>query len=163
MKRKIMAILVMTLLIATALPAIGMTIKKIGNDNSPPLQNGPVDQQQTTHCGVGMQMRPPYLGAQSFKPSMENLTNVQLWFFKAGTPPDDIEITVSIRDALNGTDLTAKTINADDVGITGSGTWVYFNFDDIIVIPEETYYIVCIGSDGSDQNCYCWLFDIDDK
>ena len=108
-------------------------------------------------------MRPPNLGAQSFKPSKENLTNVQLWLFKAGTPPDDVEITVSIRDALNGTDLTAKTINADDVGIPGSGKWVHFNFDDITVIPEETYYIVCIGSDGSDQNCYCWLFDFDDK
>ena len=163
MKGKIIAILVMMLLIATALPAIGVTIKSIGNENSPSLPNGAVDQEQTTHCSVGMQMRPPHIGAQSFKPTKEPLFNVQLWLFKAGTPPDSVEITVSIRDDLDGEDLTTKTINTDEVEIKDSGTWAWFNFDDITVIPEETYYIVCRGSAGSDQNCYCWLFDINDK
>lgn len=162
MKVKIICIFIMTLLIATALPAFG-AIKTIGNDNSLPIQNGPVDQKQTTHCGTGTQLRPPFMSAQSFKPTKENLTAVQIWLFKNHEPVPGIEITVSIREALNGTDLTVKTINADDVGIEGTGTWVFFNFEDITVIPEETYYIVCRGSYGSSLNNYCWLFDVDDK
>jgi hypothetical protein len=163
MKAKIIAILVMMLLIATALPAIGVTIKK-GNENSLPLSNGSVDQKQTTSDGWGEGLHPPYVSAQSFKPAMENLTAVQLWFFKHANPPAGVRITVSIRDSLNGSDLTAKTINADDVGIQGHpGTWVFFNFEDITVIPEETYYIVCSGSKGDANGCYCWLFDLNDK
>jgi hypothetical protein len=163
MKPKIICILLTGLLIATTLPAIGVTIKTIGNDNSPPVPNGAVDQEQTSHGGSGMNLRPGIHLAQSFKPSKENLTNVQLWLFKYGDPPAGVEITVYIRTALDGDELTAKTINADDVGIAGSGTWVPFNFDDIIVTPEGTYYIVCIASDGAVENCYCWLFDIGDK
>ena len=163
MYKKLVGILVMMLLITTALPAVGITNIKIVDENPLPLQNGAIDQEQTTHCGTGMQLRPPLTMAQSFKPSIENLTSVRLCLFKGGTPPDGVEITVSIRDALNGTDLTSKTINTDEVEIKKSATWVNFDFDDIKVTPEETYYIVCIGSDGSDQNCYCWLFDIGDK
>ena len=162
MKAKLIAILVMTLLIATALPAVSVTIKKIENDDPPALQNGAVDQEQTTHGGYGFVLEPEIWFAQGFKPTQEPLTNVQLYLFKYGDPPAGIEITVSIRDEINGSDLTTKTINADDVGITGSPTWVFFNFEDITLIPEETYYIVCRGSDGSDQNAYCWLFDVDD-
>jgi len=163
MKAKIIAIIIMTLLIATALSAIGVTIKTIGNENSTPLSNGSVDQEQTTSDGWGEGLHPPFVIAQSFKPAMENLTAVQLWFFKHLNPPAGVEITVSIRDSLNGSDLTAKTINADNVGIKKSGTWVFFNFEDITVIPEETYYIVCSGSKGDANGCYCWYFDLNDK
>ena len=163
MKAKIICIIVMTLLITTALPTIGVTINKIGNENPPPLQNGAVDQEQTIDCNYGMVISPPELNAQSFKPTRENLTLVQLKLFKHGTPPANVEITVTIRNDLNGTDLTSKTINADKAGIKASGTWVYFDFNDITVIPEETYYIVCYANDGElEGNCYCWLFGLND-
>ena len=64
-----------------------------------------------------------------------------------------------IRDDLNGNDLTAKTISADQ--ISKKKKWVSFDFDDITVTPEETYYIVCRSTGGDADNAYCWLFDYD--
>ena len=163
MYKKLVGFLVMTLLIATALPVLGITNIKIIDVTPSPLQNGSVDQELTTTCGYGMILSPPFINAQSFKPSKDSLTSVELWFFKSGNPPNGVEITVGIRDDLDGSDLTAKTINADDVGIAGN-TWVKFDFDDIAVIPEETYYIVCYADGGgTGGNCYCWLFDLGDK
>ena len=162
MKAKIIAIFVMTLLITTAISAIGVTIEKIEKIEPSESKNGGVDQEQTEHCGYGMIISPPYMTSQSFKPSVEELKGVQLYLFKYSNPPAGVEITVSIRDALDGVDLTSKTINADDENIKASGTWVFFNFDDITVIPEETYYINCYANGGgATSNCYCWLFDND--
>ncbi|KYK21128.1 hypothetical protein AYK21_05195 [Thermoplasmatales archaeon SG8-52-2] len=163
MYKKIIGILVMTLLIISSVNVLGMANKKIFEKTPLPLQNGSVDQELTTSCGYGMILSPPFINAQGFKPTKESLTSVELWFFKSGNPPTGVEITVGIRVDLYGSDLTAKTINADDVGI-GGATWVKFNFDDITIIPEETYYIVCYADGGGTEgNCYCWLFDIGDK
>ena len=39
-----------------------------------------------------------------------------------------------------------------------------FDFDDITVTPEETYYIMCYASDGGSMgDCYCWFFDVGNK
>ena len=161
MKGKIICILVISLLITTTSPAISVKIKKLVNENPPPIQNGAIDQEQTTNSGYGMIISTPLMMAQSFMPSIENLTAVQLWLFKFGSPPNGVEITVSIRKEKNGPDLTTKTINANTAGITDSPTWVWFDFDDITVMPEETYYITCYASGGGlTKNCYCWLFNI---
>jgi len=77
--------------------------------------------------------------------------------FKSDSPPSGVKITVSIRDSLNGNDLTVATVNADP--ISASGTWVLFDFKDISVTPENTYYIVCRSSGGSGSNIYCWFFN----
>jgi hypothetical protein len=159
MYKKIIGILVMMLLITTALPAVGLTIEKVEIENSSTLQNGPIDQEQTSHCGSGFPLSPPYWQAQEFKPTKEDLKLVKLYFFKYETPPDGVQITIIIRDSLNGSDLTTITINADDAGIKSSGTWVSFDFSDITVIPETTYYIICYADGGDQANAYCWLFD----
>jgi len=162
MKTKIICILIITILITTALPTLGVKLSQTEYEKPPALQNGGVDQEQTTHSGYGMVLSPPEINAQSFKPTKENLTNVQLWIFKYSNPPAGVEITVSIRDDLEGADLTTATVNADDVGIKRDGTWVMFDINDIIVTPEETYYIVCYASDGGiEGNCYCWFFGFD--
>ena len=106
-----------------------------------------------------MTIYPPYWVAQEFKPTKNELTAVALEFFKAGNPPAGLEITVSIRESLNGNDLTELiTVNADH--IKSRGTWVLFDFQDITVTPENTYYIVCRGGGGIMGDCYCWLFDV---
>ena len=167
MKTKIVGILVCTLLIATALPAVG-TMNKIDdklNDASVNEGSGSprwfwnVDQQQTSSSGWGFTIQPPYWYAQSFKPTKEKLTAVQLYMFKHDDPPAGIEITVSIRDDLNGSDLTITTINADE--ITKRPRWIWFNFPDIDTTPEQTYYIVCRSDGGVGNDTYCWLFDFD--
>ena len=172
MKKKIIGIFVCTLLIVTTFPVIGMEIDKkivntsIGNLNEEiytilDLQPLPlawwmgVDQKQDGHCGIGFNIRPPYWHAQEFKPSKEKLIGVELWFFKHDNPPAGLEITVSIRDSLNGNDLTAATVEADP--IQSKATWVLIDFDDITVTPGDTYYIVCRGGGGDDTNVYCWI------
>jgi hypothetical protein len=158
MKTKIICIFVMALLITVTLPAMGVNIRNVGNENPPALPNNGVDQEQTNDSNWGQALCRPYWLAQSFKPSKENLTSVQLFLFKYGDPPAGTEITVSIKNALNGTDLTAKTVNADK--IKKAGTWVLFDFENIIVIPEKTYYIVCYSNQGTLQDTYCWIFGL---
>jgi hypothetical protein len=120
------------------------------------------DQYQTDNVPYGFVLSPKYHIAQEFKPTKEDLTAVALNFFQLNAP-SNVEITVSIRETLNGINLTTKIVNADDKQITDSGTWVMFDFDDIIITPEESYYIVCYASDGEMGFSYLWLFDVDDK
>lgn len=174
-RKKIVGILVCTLLIATTFPAVGMEInnefvtndfedsnKEISFEINPPQVPsiiGHIDQNQTENCGMGFTITPPFWMAQEFKPSMEKLIGVELWMFKSdNNPPAGLKITVSIRDSLNGNDLTVTTVNADP--ISASGTWVLFDFKDISVTPENTYYIVCRGGGGDGTNIYCWFFNI---
>ncbi len=159
MYKKLVGILVCMLLIATALPAVGtMTEKDISIYNSPvtfqPLDRG-LDQQQTHQDGAGFLIIPSQWLAQGFKPTVEKLAAVQLYIFKHGSPPAGIEITVSIRDSLNGSDLVVTTVSADQIE---DWKWVTFNFPEINITPEEQYYIVCRSDGGSGDNVYCWFY-----
>jgi len=92
--------------------------------------------------------------AQSFKPTLGTLTRVELYIGKKGVPPDDIE--VSIRDSLTGVALTKISKSAGD--ISSIMDWVEFDFDDISVTPDTSYYIVVNTSGGNNFNGYRWGF-----
>jgi hypothetical protein len=77
--------------------------------------------------------------AQSFKPSMTPLIKVDLALGKASSTI--MPVIVSIRNDLEGNDLTSITVPADQIP-TEVISWYSFDFPDIIVIPENTYYIV---------------------
>jgi hypothetical protein len=174
--KKIVGILVMMLLIASALHATGMDIKTnvehqnnanitpitkdLKNDVPPAWLEG-ADQKQTEHNNYGFTIMPPILHAQEFKPTVDKLTAVALYMFKYQNPPSGLQITVSIREELNGSDLTSRTINANM--IKADSSWYMFDFEDITVTPEDTYYIMCYGGGGDAQNAYCWLFAGDNK
>ena len=173
MKTKIVGIFIVTLLIATTIPVIGINENGSNSISStftgidrnefepqdvPPAWLEGADQYQTDDYAYGMAISPLDHVAQEFKPTKEDLTAVALFFFNMDAP-SNIDITVSIRDSLDGVDLTTKTISADDKKIS----WVMFDFDDITIIPEETYYIVCYASDGVIYNSYCWYFDVGNK
>jgi hypothetical protein len=115
-----------------------------------------VDQQQTGNCGYGWNVYDPIWLAQGFTPTLPMLTKVELSLFLAGSPPDNVQITVSIRDSLYGNDLTSATIDGTEV--SSVATWIEFNFSDIEVTPGHTYYILCRANGGSQGNCYCWVF-----
>jgi len=164
MNRKIIGIFVVTLMIGTALPALGTMNRSIDStcinkniDFQPYQQNG-VDQEQTSQCGSGYNIVPSQWLAQGFKPSVAKLTAVQLYIFKHDSPPDGILITVSIRDSLDGSDLTVISANADQIE---DYKWVSFDFPDIDVTPENTYYIVCRSNGGGGDNFYCWFYEND--
>jgi hypothetical protein len=52
------------------------------------------------------------------------------------------EIILSIRSDINGMDLTKIAVNGSNIS-TELFEWTEFDFTDINVTPEETYYIVC--------------------
>ena len=173
MYKKLIGIVVFGLLIASAFQVTGIQINnEIENDSNiafvnpnklkDPLANWleGSDQKQTEHDGYGFQVRTPFVHAQEFKPTKDKCTAVALEMFKYGSPPEGKQITVSIRDSLNGSDLTSKIRDADDIT---KGKWYLFDFEDIDVIPEETYYIVCSGAEGDDTNAFCWSFGSGNK
>ena len=86
----------------------------------------------------GIAVGSPDLLAQSFKPSENMLTRVELLVCKIGTPTDNLSI--SIRSSLNGTDITSVTVLPQD--IPTDKDWVEFDFQGISVDIGQTYYIV---------------------
>jgi len=91
---------------------------------------------------------------QSFKPSLDTLSKVELLIGKSGAPPGDI--VVSIRSSLTGGDLGSVALSSGSVP-TGVD-WVEFDFDDIDVTPGNTYYIVVHTSGGTRSNGYLWSY-----
>ena len=127
----------------------------------PILLNWGVDQEQTDNCGHGLILTSPWTYAQSFTPTKEKLTAVRLYIFKYGAP-QDIQVTISIRDNLTHGDLATKTIDTGEVTIKSTGTWTLFDFEDISVTPGTIYFIVCSGNLGDDTNAYCWFYNNED-
>lgn len=159
MKKKLIGILVFGLFISTAMSALGTNNEiEISNENKmvtfQPLGGG-LDQQQTQQDGAGFIIMPSQWLAQGFKPTKDKLAAVQLYFFKHGEPPEGLEVTVSIRDSLEGSDLAVTTESLDQVK---NYEWVTFNFPELNVTPEEQYYIVCRGGGGSGENVFCWFY-----
>jgi len=139
-----------------------------------PVPTGPplswlkgADQYQTENCGYGVimtpiLMTPIYHGAQEFKPTKEDLTAVALHLFDWDAP-SNVDFTVCIRESLDGIDLTSKTIKADVKDYSEGGSWVLFDFDDITVTPEESYYLLFYANGGIENHGYCWCYDHDNK
>jgi hypothetical protein len=141
MKAKIICILVMTLLITSVLPVVGIGNKDIELDQysteDNPFFEFPVQQN--------------YDVAQSFIPTMKKLTSVVLKIEKVGDPGG---FSVSIRKNLYDNDLTKVSKLQSE--IPAGTSWVEFNFEDIMVTNGETYYIVCSSEGGVIINYYLW-------
>jgi len=90
--------------------------------------------------------------AQSFIPTMEILTRVEIYIGKNDTTT--YPIYVSIRKELDKDDLTIDNAEPSIVP-TGEAGWVEIDLPDILVIPGHTYYIVTITENETD-NWYAW-------
>lgn len=169
--KKIIGIFICMLLICMVIPTVGMINVK-NHYKEPKIIIEPIDvpdyylngadQYLTSHCGYGDEIFSPLMAAQEFKPTKEDLTAVALGFFKSD-PPSGLEITVSIRDALDGIDLAVKTVGADLIKKNFKETWLMFDFPDITVIPENTYYIVCSVNGGVTNESILWFFNINNQ
>ena len=106
------------------------------------ISNDQIDQQQTLWDGAGIGVQNPDLAAQSFKPSLNTITRIQLIACRDGNPSGII--TLSIRSSLDGEDIVSASINAEDLEPDSFPikTWVEFDFGEMPVTPEETYYFV---------------------
>jgi len=139
--KKILGILIMTLLILSTILPLANSLK-INNS-----LNDQIDQQQTQgdFCKIPSDT---WCWAQSFKPTLPILTRVEIMV--SGS------YKCSIRSALDGADLTSisKTYPSPP------HNWQFFDFPDITVTPESTYYIVLIPQNadasicGGDNNPY---------
>ncbi|MBN2602642.1 MAG: hypothetical protein JXA91_00735 [Candidatus Thermoplasmatota archaeon] len=111
------------------------------------------DQSQLEHTS-GMIVCERFVWAQSFVPSKDILRKVKLKLTRCG----QIEsyLTVSIRKNKDGNDLTVVSVNYEDVP-TNIFSWISFNFPDILVNPNETYFIVLSTDSGDNsENFYTW-------
>ena len=86
----------------------------------------------------GIAVGPPDLLAQSFKPSENMLTRIELLVGKIGTPTDNLSI--SIRSSLDGSDITSISLPPKE--IPTDKDWIEFDFEDVLVNISQTYYIV---------------------
>lgn len=156
MRKKISAIIICILFFGTVTTALGVINcyypKKIDSSGTIEI----IDQQQITDCGYGCPFFSNLWLAQGFTPILVTITRAELKLFKSGNI--DSDITLSIRSSLTGSDLTSVTIDGNEV--SGNIKWIEFDFTDIIIIPNQMYYIVCRTSGGSVVNYYCCLFQI---
>ena len=88
--------------------------------------------------------------AQSFKPTNNTLTRVQLLASKIDIASNDLKI--SIRNSLNGADLTS--ISLPLTNLSDNKKWIEFDFPDILVNISHTYYI--IWKPMSSELSYVW-------
>jgi len=93
-----------------------------------------------------------YMSAQSFIPTKNVLTRVEILVGKNSTTTYDL--TLAIRDGLSASDLIALSLPAENIA-TENFSWAEFDINDINVIPGNTYFIVCSTSDEPD-NWYAW-------
>jgi len=91
---------------------------------------------------------------QSFKPTIDTLSKIELLIGKNGVPADDV--TVSIRSSLAGDDIVSITLPESHIPETAD--WFEFDLPDMSVISGDTYYIVVHTSGGNSANCYIWSF-----
>jgi hypothetical protein len=81
--------------------------------------------------------------AQSFAPSKDTLSKVELVLESFGQG-EQKPLQLFIRDNLTGNNLAESSLAIVELGFD-KWAWYTFDFEDIDVIPGETYYIICKG------------------
>jgi len=99
-----------------------------------------------------------YLGevklAQSFKPSLDTLTKIELWFDKPIAPSYGIKVSI-MKDDLENTPILE--IDVERLNINDYPSWTTIDFNTISVIPEDTYYIICETDEPALIGAYQWF------
>jgi hypothetical protein len=116
-----------------------------------------LDQEQTLH-GYTFTTYGSRWVAQSFTPSIDSLSSIELYVARLGSPPGDLKI--SIRSSLTGSELSAVSVSPGSIPTTLS--WVSFDIPDITVTAGSTYYIVMNTSGGSTSNYFQFGFNSGD-
>lgn len=115
------------------------------------LSDDEIDQQQTIDDSYHDIYKNNWI-SQSFKPTLGNLTRIQLKLAKFGDISTNI--TVGIRSLLNKPDIINTSINASNIGT--EKTWIEVNFTKAFLEVPATYYIVCKTEGGDKNNSYRW-------
>lgn len=141
---------------------VGASCFSIGQVYSIDNNNGILDQYQDLTYNQCHNVHYGSMWGQSFKPSKTPLIKIDVFLAKEGGI--DKNLILSIRDDLSGSDLTS--VSVDPSSIPKSVTWVEFDFPDISVTPEKTYFIVLRVDEKSPMYAYySWyfIFNYDDE
>lgn len=170
--KKLLALLVLGILVLSGFGAVALPSDKIKTDfqwkqeefDNISLNDDEIDQFQiesTYSWPVGPcpQWLPPNVNnsiAQSFIPTMNILTRVQIYIGKNRTAT--YPYVLAIREELTGDDIAIISVDAEHIA-TESFNWTEFDFDDFLLTPYQTYYLVSYTSNVTD-NWYAWSFDL---
>jgi len=186
--RKVIVTIILLVVIGAVFPSTNAQIFSIKSSNQCSdvvanliTNNEEIDQKQEESNGEN-NIYGEYWYAQSFKPTKDTLTKIELFlgkntraraknfigfilskFQKSPKSTSGLgELTVSIRKSLDGPDLTVSTIYKEDVN--SDKGWISIDINDITLEIFETYYIVCrcIG-DSSEKNYYNWGYSSSDS
>jgi len=91
--------------------------------------------------------------AMSFVPSLDTLSKVELLCTSYGSG-DPKPLHFYIRNSLSGDNLTGISRVIPNLGY-GISVWYSFDFEDLDVIPGNTYYFVCKGESSWSYNLKC--------
>jgi len=92
--------------------------------------------------------------AQEFIPSLSPLTKVEV---KINKPrKTNSNLVLSLRDSLNGNDITKKSINAVDIPFYTN--WLEFDITDVDVTVGKSYFLILSSTVSSDDS-YRWKYD----
>ena len=116
------------------------------------LPSDQIDQEQTQTTGKDY-IYNDHWKAQSFKPTTKTLTRIQLYINRIGDITSDFEI--NIKDSLTGPILTNLSVSYNEIP-PANPEWIQFNFIDINVTVDQTYYIICKTNTGDQSNSYNW-------
>jgi hypothetical protein len=119
------------------------------------LDNDILDQSQSIF-DLGNKLIPGYQNAQSFIPSLNILSKVELYLYRKGIPSYS-NIEFSIKDSKNESNLSTVEKSVDEISTRGG--WVELDFEDFYVQAGKTYYLVCnpIGGTNNDyDNFISW-------
>ena len=122
-----------------------------------------LDQYQLFQNGMGLGVFNRHWSAQSFVPFYSNLSMVKLLLSQYGNPIDGI--TVKIRDSLDGPDITYAYKTSSSIQIGNTIDWVSFDFPDVNLIPDNTYYIILCSPESNDEtsNVYVWWLNTNEN
>ena len=173
MRKKIIVMVVTTLLILTATSAIGFVIdneKAIPNGDDVYSNNLPpdeLDQEQTEWCSEGVIIRTNAI-AQSFKPTLNKLTRIEILVENyGGGNPQYLNYYLVVKESLDGPAIFSGSSNTMGGLPTDETAWIEFDHADCDVTPGNTYYIVAsaFGASGGSEPIWWkhWQISNEDK
>jgi hypothetical protein len=141
MKTKIIGISVMTLMIMSIILM--------------PIVSADYIDQSQLNFNSASSIKEKFWAVQSFQPSHPILTKVAVYVRRIyeNTTTD---LQLLIRSSLSGSNLRNVSQPASNISLYFSEGWVTFDFSDLNVAINQTYYIILMTNGSTYDNCYDW-------
>ena len=161
--KKFLTFLLIVILVLGGLEAVAISLDKVEYKTSSYLLDDELDQSQTEfESGVPIgnfqiQSKPRlnWTVAQSYTPSKEIQTRIQLLLSRNSTQLTIYPLVVCIREYLTGENIGMLSIEPEKVPEFPDFLWIEFDFEDMLMTIPHSYFIVCYTTNETD-NCYLW-------